>query len=68
MKTRLQRLLPAAFLLGASAIFAAPIAAHADDSEQYRRCLAKSANDANQEQARSECMWRHWDCMASYGR
>lgn len=33
----------------------------------YQQCLAESPLKPNERLARSECMWKHWSYMASYG-
>lgn len=32
-----------------------------------KACLAKAAEAANPEAAKSQCMWEHWDLMAESG-
>ena len=54
-----------AALVAAASIMAQ--AALAGAGEEFRQCLASSALKPNERQARSECMWKHWDYMASYG-
>jgi len=41
--------------------------ARADETEELRECLASAEGSANEEQARSMCLWRYYDYMASYG-
>jgi hypothetical protein len=47
----------------------APQMAGAGEAErlQFQQCLADSALKPNETRARSECMWKHWSYMASYG-
>lgn len=45
----------------------APQAAQAGGAERFRQCLEESALKPNERRARSECMWKHWEYMASYG-
>jgi hypothetical protein len=49
--------------------WSAPQISWAGEAErsQYQQCLADSANKPNETQARSECTWKHWAYMASYG-
>ena len=54
-----------AALLGTGAL--APGAAQAGGAERFQKCLAESALKPNETIARSECFWKHWSYMASYG-
>lgn len=60
-------ILAAAFagFLGSGAF--APEAAQAGGAERFQKCLAESALKPNETIARSECFWKHWSYMASYG-
>lgn len=61
-------------LLGAvlvSVVAVAPLApqsAWAGGADKYRQCLSDGADAPDETRARSECMWKHWAYMASYGR
>ena len=44
-----------------------PASAQAGGAETLRRCLASVEGAADQERARSMCLWKHYDYMASYG-
>lgn len=53
-----------------AALSATPALAGGGSKADYQACLAKAASAPNERQvnrARSECMWRHFDYMASYG-
>lgn len=45
-----------------------PAVAQAGGAEMLRKCLESIEGAPNHEQARSMCMWKHYDYMASYGR
>jgi len=66
MKTAKNRLIAAALLASSAFVSAAP--AWAADADILRECIAARSDQANQEAVRSECMWKHWDQMASWGR
>ena len=54
-----------------AALSSAPAVAGNGGKEAYQACLANAASAPSERQvnrARSECMWDHFDYMASYGR
>jgi hypothetical protein len=66
---RKSTMVAAAFASFVLAGWSVPQVAWAGGAErsQYQQCLAESAIKPNETQARSECMWKHWAYMASYG-
>lgn len=46
----------------------APRPGSAGGVEKFRQCLAEGTDASDETRARSECMWKHWSYMASYGR
>lgn len=62
-------LLGAAFASLVLAGVTVPQIAGAGEAERmyFQQCLAESPLKPNERQARSECMWKHWSYMASYG-
>lgn len=56
----------ATLLAGSAFISTAP--AWAADADILRECIAAGSDRTDQEMVRSECMWKHWDQMASWGR
>ena len=61
-------IIKAAALAGLTALtLATPQAAQAGGAERFRQCLEESALKPNERRERSECMWTHWEYMASYG-
>jgi len=45
-----------------------PVVAHGADADILRDCIAARSDESSQEIVRSECMWKHWAQMASWGR
>lgn len=60
-------LLAVAAFVAATAASTVPGDARADEVEDLRACLESAKGSANEEQARSICLWKHYDYMASYG-
>jgi hypothetical protein len=58
----------AALLIGSASILAVPISARAADADILSQCIAARSDESNRELVRSECMWKHWEQMASWGR
>lgn len=59
----------AAALLGSVMIVSmAPVGVMAGGGKMLQQCLAARTNEPDQQQVRSECMWKHHEYMASYGR
>lgn len=59
----------AAALLGSVMIVCmAPADVMAGGGKMLQQCLAARANEPDQQQVRSECMWEYHEYMASYGR
>lgn len=60
--------IPAAAL--AAALSSAPALAGNGGEQEYQACLARAASAPNEREARlarSQCMYEHFDYMASYG-
>lgn len=57
-----------ALLTGSASILAAPISARAADADFLSQCIEARSDESNREAVRSECMWNHWEWMASWGR
>ena len=57
----------AAALIAAATTSTMPAGAQAGGVEMLRRCLESIEGAPNQEQARSMCLWKHYEYMASYG-
>jgi hypothetical protein len=57
-----------ALMASAVLISTAPATAKAADADILKQCIAARSDESNQEHVRSECMWKHWEQMASWGR
>jgi hypothetical protein len=57
-----------AFMSLTAVLSASPNVVWAGGAEVFRQCLADAANEPNQRRSRSDCMWKNWEYMASYGR
>lgn len=67
MKKPLQLLVVTAFVTVTTATMA-PADAQAGGAERLRECLESIDGAADRELARSRCLWKHYEYMASYGR
>ena len=61
------KLLVVPLLTGTALISVGPGAAQASDADILKQCMTARAAESNQEIVRSECMWKHWEQMASWG-
>lgn len=67
--TKKTQSLAVAFLFASTALGSTvPVVVHAGDSGILKDCVVARSDESNQEIVRSECMWKHWAQMASWGR
>ena len=66
MSKKIHLLAVAAFFTAAAASMT-PGDARADELQDLLTCLKSAKGSADEEQARSICLWKHYDYMASYG-
>lgn len=61
-------LLAIVVMASATIISTAPATVQAGGADMLRQCIDSRSDEPNQEAVRSECMWKHWEQMASWGR
>lgn len=62
------KLLAVSLLAGTVFVSMAPATVQAAGADKLNECIAARSDESNQEAVRSECMWKHWEWMASWGR
>jgi hypothetical protein len=69
MITSKSRVLAVALFLATTTLGSTvPVVVHGADADILRDCIVARSDESNQEIVRSECMWKHWAQMASWGR
>jgi len=64
----ISRMVSIAVVGGAMALSVTPATVQAGGAQMLKQCLAERAGEPGQKRVQSECRWKYYEYMASYGK